>query len=144
MKANFLNLMRWLYLGIPLPLGAIENRRSLVALDNLVDLIVRCLEHPGAANQTLLVSDGEDLSTTALLQRTAAAMGKSARLVPVPALVVKTAASLLGKPEMAERLCDSLQVETGKTRELLNWSPPMSVDEALSQTVRHFLTHQRV
>ncbi len=138
-KANFLSMMRWLHKGIPLPLGAIHNQRSLVALDNLVDLIVTCLHHPAAANQTFLVSDGEDLSTTALLRRTAAALGRPARLIPVPALVLRTAARLLGKADFAQRLCGSLQVDISKTRELLGWSPPVSVDEALHKTARHFL-----
>ncbi len=138
-KANFLSMMRWLHQGIPLPLGAIHNQRSLVALDNLVDLIVTCLHHPAAANQTFLVSDGEDLSTTALLRRTAAALGRPARLIPVPALVLRTAARLLGKADFAQRLCGSLQVDISKTRELLGWLPLVSVDEALRKTARHFL-----
>ena len=124
-----------------LPLGAINNQRSLVALDNLVDLIVTCLHHPKAPNQTFLVSDGEDLSTTALLRRTAAALGRPARLIPVPASVLRTVARLLGKADIAERLCGSLQVDISKTRELLGWTPPVSVDEALKQTARHFLAN---
>jgi len=140
-KANFLSMMRWLHRGIPLPLGAINNQRSLVALDNLVDLIVTCLHHPKALNQTFLVSDGEDLSTTALLRRTAAALGRPARLIPVPALVLRTTARLLGKADFAQRLCGSLQVDISKTRELLGWVPPVSVDEALKQTARHFLAN---
>ncbi len=138
-KANFLSMMRWLHKGIPLPLGAIHNQRSLVALDNLVDLIVTCLHHPAAANQTFLVSDGEDLSTTALLRRTAAALGRPARLIPVPVRVLRTAAHLLGKADFAQRLYGSLQVDISKTRELLGWSPPVSVDDALHKTARHFL-----
>lgn len=142
-KANFLSMMRWLYRGAPLPLGAIRNQRSLVALDNLVDLIVTCLQHPAAANQILLVSDGEDLSTPALLRRTAAAMGRPARLIPVPALILRTAARWLGQADLAQRLCSSLQVDIRKTQDLLGWSPPVSVDEGLSQTARHFLAHRR-
>lgn len=140
-KANFFSMMRWLHRGIPLPLGAINNQRSLVALDNLVDLIVTCLHHPKAPNQTFLVSDGEDLSTTALLRRTAAALGRPARLIPVPTPVLQAAARLLGKTDFGERLCGSLQVDISKTRELLGWVPPVSVDEALKQTARHFLAN---
>ncbi len=136
---NFNKLLRIVHKGIPLPLGAIHNQRSLVALDNLVDLIVTCLHHPAAANQTFLVSDGEDLSTTALLRRTAAALGRPARLIPVPAPVLRTVARLLGKADFAQRLCGSLQVDISKTRELLGWSPLVSVDEALRKTARHFL-----
>jgi UDP-glucose 4-epimerase len=128
---NFGSLMRWLKRGVPLPLGAIHNQRSLVALDNLVDLIVTCISHPAAANQTFLVSDGEDVSTTELLRRMGQAMGKPARLLPVPASWLKVAAGLVGKSDVAQRLCGSLQVDISKTRELLGWVPPVSLDEGL-------------
>ncbi|MBE0613517.1 MAG: SDR family oxidoreductase [Burkholderiales bacterium] len=140
-KANFLSMMRWLHRGIPLPLGAIQNQRSLVALDNLVDLIATCLHHPYAPGQTFLVSDGEDLSTTELLRRTAVALGRPVRLISVPAGVLRMAARALGRADFAERLCGSLQVDIGKTRQLLGWAPPVSVDEALKQTARHFLAN---
>ena len=130
-KANFAAMVRWLRRGVPLPLGAIHNRRSLVALDNLVDLIVLCLTHPAAANQTFLVSDGEDVSTSDLLRRMGQAMGKPARLLPVPPSWLKVAAAIVGKQEMAQRLCGSLQVDISKTRELLGWSPSISLDEGL-------------
>jgi nucleoside-diphosphate-sugar epimerase len=142
-KANFLNMMKWLYKGVPLPLGAIHNKRSLVALDNLVDLIVTCIDHPGAANETFLVSDGEDLSTTELLRRMSQALGKRPRLLPVPAWMLETAAKALGKQSIAQRLCGSLQVEIAHTRERLAWTPPVSVDAALRRTARHFLEQQR-
>lgn len=132
-KANFQTMMRWLGSGVPLPLGAINNRRSMVALDNLVDLIVTCIDHPSAANQTFLVSDGEDLSTTQLLQRLGLALGKPARLIPVPVLLLKVGAALLGKPAIAQRLCGSLQVDILKTQKLLGWTPPLSVDEGLKR-----------
>lgn len=138
-KGNFLSMMRWLHKGIPLPLGAIHNLRSLVALDNLVDLIVTCLQHPAAANQTFLVSDGEDLSTTELLKRTASAMGIKARLIPVPASIILSVGMLVGKHEIAQRLCSSLQVDMSKTQELLGWTPPVTVDRALKKTVEYFL-----
>nr|WP_298138146.1 SDR family oxidoreductase [uncultured Pseudomonas sp.] len=141
-KANFLNMMRWLHKGVPLPFGAIHNRRSLVALDNLVDLIVTCIDHPAAANQTFLVSDGEDLSTTELLCRMGAALGKPARLLPVPSRLLEVGAAMLGKQALSQRLCGSLQVDISKNRELLNWTPPFSVDEALCKTARHFLEQQ--
>ena len=137
-KANFAVMMRWLRRGIPLPLGAIHNQRSLVALDNLVDLIITCLTHPAAANQTFLVSDGEDLSTTQLLKRMGAALGKPARLIPVPVSVLKLGAALVGKPELAQRLCGSLQVDMSKTRELLGWTPPVSVDEGLKKAAKGY------
>jgi nucleoside-diphosphate-sugar epimerase len=141
-KANFLNMMRWLDKGMPLPFGAIHNRRSLVALDNLVDLIVTCIDHPGAANRTFLVSDGEDLSTTELLRRMGEALGKPARLLPVPSRLLEAGAAMLGRQALSQRLCGSLQVDISKTRELLSWYPPVSVDEALRKTAKHFLEHQ--
>jgi nucleoside-diphosphate-sugar epimerase len=137
-KANFLSMMRWLDKGFPLPLGAIHNRRSLVALPNLVDLIINCLTHPAAANQTFLVSDNEDLSTTDLLRRMSNALGKPAWLLPIPVQWLECTASLLGKKAVAQRLCSSLQLDIHKTQTLLNWTPPISVDEALQYTARHF------
>ena len=138
-KANFRTMMQWLHKGIPLPLGAIHNKRSLVALDNLVDLIITCLDHPAAANQVFLAGDGEDLSTPALLRRLGLAMGKPARLLPVPVSLLKAAAALLGKRDMAQRLCKSLQVDISKARTLLGWNPPINVDEGLRRTAQAFL-----
>lgn len=141
-KANFARMMNWLMCGLPLPLGLIENRRSLVALDNLVDLIVVCLDHPRAANQIFLVSDGEDLSTTELLKRLGFALSRPARLLPIPTLLLKMVATLLGQGAMAQRLCGSLQVDIGKTREILDWQPPLAVDEGLKRVSRHFLENK--
>jgi UDP-glucose 4-epimerase len=128
---NFGLLMRWLKRGVPLPLGAVHNLRSLVALDNLVDLLATCITHPAAGNQIFLVSDGEHVSTTELLRRMGQAMDYPARLLPVPASWLKLAAGLVGKSDMAQRLCGSLQVDISKTRELLGWAPPISLDDGL-------------
>jgi nucleoside-diphosphate-sugar epimerase len=133
-KGNFRSMLGWLRRGIPLPLGAINNRRSLVALDNLVDLIMACTTHPAASNQVFLVSDDEDMSTTQLLQRMARAMDTSSRLIPVPAVLIKAVAALLGRGDIAQRLCGSLQVDISKTKERLQWQPPVSVDTALRRT----------
>ncbi len=138
-KANFHSIMYWLEKGIPLPLGAIDNKRSFIALDNLVDLIVTCTTHPSAANQTFLAADGEDLSTTELLQRLGIALGKPARLLPISVWFLNTTAILLGKHDVAQRLCNSLQVDAGKTYKLLDWQPPVSVDDALKKTAADFL-----
>lgn len=142
--ANFHSMMRWLNRGVPLPLGAIHNKRSLVALDNLVALILTCLDHPAAANQAFLVSDGEDLSTTDLLRRMGRALGRPAHLLPVPAWLLWMVAALLGQRDTAGRLCGTLQVDIGKTRELLGWSPPVCVDEGLRQTAQAFLAQRKV
>jgi nucleoside-diphosphate-sugar epimerase len=135
-KANFASMMRWVSRGIPLPLGGIHNARSMVALDNLVDLLVTCLKHPAAAGQTFLVSDGDDVSTTDLLRRTARAMGKRALLLPVPASWLEMVGALLGRRAMVQRLCGSLQVNIDKTRSILGWAPPLSLDEGLKKAVK--------
>lgn len=134
-KANFASMVRWVSKGVPLPLGNIGNRRSMVALDNLVDLLATCVVHPAAAGQTFLVSDGEDVSTTELLRRTALAMGKPARLLPIPEVFLRLGATLLGKRELAQRLCGSLQVDIEKTHRLLNWQPPLTLDQGLKKAV---------
>lgn len=136
---NFGQLIKTVARGIPLPLGDIHNQRSLVALPNLIDLITTCIDHPAAANQTFLVSDGEDLSTTELLQRLSHALGKPARLLPIPQSWLETTLTLLGKRSIAQRLCGNLQVDISKTRDLLSWTPPISVDEALRQTAQTYL-----
>lgn len=141
--ANFRSMMGWLARGVPLPLGALHNRRSLVALDNLVDLIDTCIDHPAAANQTLLVSDGEDLSTSELLRRVGAALGRPARLLPVPSGWIGCAARLLRREAIHARLCESLQVDITRTRELLGWSPPVSVDDALRRTALEYLKRRQ-
>jgi len=142
-KANFLNMMRWLHKGIPLPLGAINNLRSFVACDNLVDLIVTCLDHPKAANQVFLAGDGEDLSTTELLHRLAMAMGRSPRLLPVSPKLLELTAGLLGKEHIAQRLCGNLQVDITNTRERLGWTPPVGVDQALRDTVAAYMASEQ-
>lgn len=135
-KANFAALVRAVQRGLPLPLGAVtHNRRSFVALDNLVDLLITCLEHPAAANQTVLASDGEDLSTADLLQRLGRALGRPVRLLPVPPPLLRFAASVLGKGDEAQRLLSNLQVDITHTRETLGWRPPITVDEGLRRTV---------
>lgn len=129
---NFGTLMRWLMRGIPLPLGAVtSNRRSFVALDNLIDLIIACIDHPAAANQTFLVSDGEDLSTTDLLRRLSKAMNAHARLLPVPPALLHMGAGWIGKSDMAQRLLGSLQVDIAATCQTLDWTPHIGVDEGL-------------
>ncbi|MBV6661204.1 SDR family oxidoreductase [Pseudomonas yamanorum] len=142
-KANFLSMMRWLDRGVPLPFGAINNARSLVALDNLVDLIITSLTHPSAANQTFLASDGEDLSTTQLLRRMANALGKPTRLLPVPSWMLSAVAIMLGKKSLSHRLCGSLRADIRKNMTLLNWAPPVSVDEALKAAALHYTEHKK-
>jgi len=132
---NFGSLMRAVQRGWPLPLGAVHNQRSLVALDNLVDFIVTCITHPQAANQTFLVSDGQDLSTAELVRGMARAAGVPARLLPLPVWALQAGASLLGRGDAVQRLCGNLQVDISKARQFLGWVPPVSVDEGLPRAV---------
>ena len=130
-KGNFATLTNLTKKGLPLPFGAVNNSRSLVAVDNLVDLIITCIDHPAAANQTFLVSDGQDLSTTELLRGLGQACGRPARVVPVPAEWLRFGASMLGKRDVADRLLGNLQVDITHTCQTLDWTPPISVDEGL-------------
>lgn len=134
-KANFAALMRAVQRGWPLPLGAVHNQRSLVAVDNLVDFIVTCLTHPQAANQTFLISDGQDLSTAELVGCMAQAAGVPVRLLSVPVWVLQAGATLLGKGSALQRLCGNLQVDISKARSLLGWTPPLSVAQGLHRVV---------
>lgn len=138
-KANFRMMMKWLAKGVPLPLGAINNRRSMVFVDNLVDLIQVCFEHPQAANQVFFVSDGEDLSTTDLLKKLCVALGKPQRLLPFPQKWLEWVFHVLGKSDLTNRLCGSLSVDIEKSHQVLNWTPPVSVDQGLKITANHFL-----
>jgi nucleoside-diphosphate-sugar epimerase len=130
-RANFAALTSAVRRGIPLPLGAVNNRRSLIGIDNLVDFIVLCLDHPAAGGETFMVSDGEDLSTADLVRRLAAAMHRRPLLIPLPAAALWAAAGLLRKRDVAARLLSSLQVNIAKARTCLGWQPPFSVDEEL-------------
>lgn len=137
---NFGSLMRTVQRGYPLPLGAVHNQRSLVALDNLVDFIIVCTTHPLAANQTFLVSDGQDLSTAQLIRDIAQAAGVSVRLLSVPVPLLRAAAAVLGKADAIDRLCGNLQVDISKAQQLLGWRPPISVHEGLRRAVQRIST----
>lgn len=131
-RANFESMMKWIRRGVPLPLGRVtENRRSLVGVDNLADLISVCLTHPAASGQRFMASDGRDVSTRELVELVAAAMGVKARLLPVPTGPMLSAARMAGKGAAANRLLGNLQVDISKNRELLGWSPPVSLEEGL-------------
>lgn len=132
-KGNFANLLKIVKKGIPLPLGAVHNKRSLVFLENLTDLIINCITNPAAANQTFLVSDGEDLSTTELLTEISVATETKARLVPVPHGLLKFFLRVLGKKGIEQKLLSNLQVDITHTKETLNWKPPYSVSDGLQR-----------
>lgn len=134
-KGNLCRLLALVRSGLPLPFGAVNNHRSLVGLGNLIHLLIRCMNHPDAAGQTFLVSDGEDLSTPELMRRIAAAMGKPLRLLPIPIFLLRFAGRTIGRSEEIERLLGSLKVDISHTCQVLNWLPPFSVNEGLLRTV---------
>lgn len=130
-KANFAQLVRFVQRGLPLPFGWTNNRRSLIAVQNLADFLVTCAEHPDAAGETFLVSDGDDISTTELLRRVGAALGKTPPLLPVPPAIMQAALGLVGRERMASQLFGSLVVDSRKARQRLGWTPPLTMPDAL-------------
>jgi UDP-glucose 4-epimerase len=139
-KANFASLLNLASKGLPLPFACFDkNRRSMVSVDNLVDLIVTCIDHPKAANQVFLVSDDEDLSTAQLISRLSRACNKSGFLLPIPVFLFKVVARVFGKKDVIERLSGSLCVDISKTKDVLSWSPPQSVDDGFKLTAEAFL-----
>ena len=135
---NFLRLLKLLRRGIPLPFGAVDNRRSMIYNGNLASVLRACAVHPGAAGKTYLVSDGEDLSTAELTRRLAAVLGMRARLVPVPPPVLRLAGALTGKAGEIDRLVGSLRVDASRVRDELGWKPPHTVQEGLTETAAWF------
>ena len=135
LKANFLKMMQFIKRGIPLPLGAIQNKRSLISIDNLVDFITTAISHPKAAHQTFLISDDEDISTTDLLRRIGKHIGKPVRLIPLHPKILSFLFKILGRQDFGDRLLGSLEVDITKAKKLLAWSPPKTLDEGLRATV---------
>jgi nucleoside-diphosphate-sugar epimerase len=142
-KANFHSMMRWVQRGVPLPFAKVDNRRSLVSVANLVDLIITCIDHPNAANQTFMASDGEDASLSQLLHALGRVLGQPARLLPVPVGVLHGAAQLVGRRDLAQRLLGSLQVDIAKNRQLLGWYPPYTLEQGLKMTAQSLLEARR-
>lgn len=138
-KANFLNLMKLAKIDLPLPFGAIHNARSMVYLDNLVDFVIHCIDHPVAANRTFLISDGQDISLTELLTLLRKSMGKAPRLLPIPMSWFHLAGKLTGKHAVIERLCGSLQVDASDAFDALDWQPPYTLEQGIQATVDAFL-----
>lgn len=142
-RANFASMMRWVASGVPLPLGSIRaNRRSLVGLDNLADLIACCVNHPAAAGEVFFAADGEDVSTTELLKRVGAALGNLPLLLPIPPAFLQVVARLAGRSALAQRLCGSLQVDISANAQILGWRPPVSLDDGLQKTASAFRAAQ--
>lgn len=132
-KGNFASLLKWIKRSVPLPLGFISNKRSLIAVDNLISFIVHCIHHPKAASEIFLISDGEDISTPELLRKVATSLDRKALLLPVPVSLMTVAAGLLGKGDVVRRLCASLQVDSSKARTLLGWEPITTMHQQLKK-----------
>jgi nucleoside-diphosphate-sugar epimerase len=141
-KANFLKMMQWVEKGIPLPLGAIQNQRSMLGLDNLINFIELCLTHPDATGQTFLVSDDHDVSTTELLKEIATAMHRPSRLLSIPQHLIEKFLILLGQRHISGRLCGSLQLDISFAKTRLSWKPPHTFKEQLSKTVLDYLSRR--
>ncbi|BAU11415.1 NAD-dependent nucleoside diphosphate-sugar epimerase/dehydratase [Leptolyngbya sp. NIES-3755] len=137
-RANFLNLMKLVNQGIPLPLGAVNNRRSLVYVGNLVDAIAQCATHPNAAGQTFLISDNADLSTAELVKNIAKSLNKPVRLLPISPVLLTILARIFGKTATLDRLFGSLTIDSSKIRQTLNWHPPFTSAQGLDRTAKWF------
>jgi nucleoside-diphosphate-sugar epimerase len=142
-KANFLRLLDMVNKNIPLPLSMVNNKRSMIYIGNLVDAIIRCIEHPDAVNKTYLVSDGQDVSTPDLIRMIAKAMGKKARLFPCPAPLLKMIGNVAGKSSEVERLTGSLQIDSSKIRRELNWAPPFTMEQGIRKTADWFISNEK-
>ena len=142
-KANFASLLNLVSKGLPLPFGCItNNKRSLVSVSNLVDLIITCIEHPKAVNQVFLVSDDHDISTATMLQYMSQALNKPSRMLPIPLWCYRLAGRLLGKQDVVSRLIGSLQVDITHTKVTLGWTPPQCIEDGFKATADHFLKNK--
>ena len=135
-KGNLARLIKIVKSGIQLPLGLIKNQRSMIGIDNLVDLLIRCIDHLEACGKTFLASDGEDLSTPKLVKLIASSMGRKANLFPCPIFMLKFLGSVFGRSEEINRLVGSLRIDNSYTKKILNWSPPISVEEGIRRMVQ--------
>lgn len=137
-KGNLLRLLRWVESGMPLPLGMVQNQRSMMGLYNLTDLMLRCVEHPAAIGQTFLASDGDDLSTPQLIRLIAEGLNRSAHLLPAPVALLQASGLVLGKRGDIDRLVCSLQVDIGHTQSQLSWTPKVSVTDGVQEMARWY------
>lgn len=139
-KANFLNLLRLCDSPFPLPFGLVNNRRSIVYLGNLVDFIIRCCEHPSAANRTLLVADAQDVSLASLISMIRSSMGRRAYLLPIPVSLFILLGRITDKMMVVDRLVGDLRLNNAQTRQLIDWTPPYTSNEGLAETVASFIS----
>jgi len=135
-KGNLDRLIKLIYSRIPLPFGGIQNKKSLIGIDNLIDVLARCVDHPDVVAKTFLVSDGEDLSTPELIRLIALTMGRPAKLFTVPTFLLKFLGFIIGKQSEINRLTGSLQIDNSYLREILNWTPPVSIQEGIKRMIK--------
>ncbi|QUM79396.1 SDR family oxidoreductase [Moritella sp. 5] len=144
-KANFASLINLVSKGLPLPFGCItKNKRSLVSVKNLVDLIITCIDHPNAVNQVFLVSDDNDVSTASMINQMSKALGKSNRIFPMPLWCYYLVGKIFGKQDIVKRLLGSLQVDISHTKETLNWMPPQTLEDGFRETAEAFLNNNKI
>jgi nucleoside-diphosphate-sugar epimerase len=136
---NFRRLLKLIQCGVPLPFLSVDNRRSMIALENLVDFIALCIEHPAAGSELFLVSDGTDVSTADIVRNIASGMGRSPHLISVPVVLMRIGAKVLRKEPMFSQLCGSLVIDSTKAREHLNWTPPLKTDDALFKAGKDYM-----
>jgi nucleoside-diphosphate-sugar epimerase len=141
-KANFLKLIYMARWHVPLPLASVDNRRSLVFIENIVDFMVHCLTHPKAANNAFLISDGNNISTGSLYLKISEALGTKGRLFHIPPTILIQLGRLTGKTATVDRLCGSLMVNSSKAREILCWQPPVTIDQGIQKTIDWYLRHE--
>jgi len=134
-KANFKSLIELCQSNMPLPLGAIHNKRSFIYIENLISFIIKCIDHPKAANQTFLISDDSDISTTQLIRYIKLASNKKTLLIPVPVTLLKGIFDIVGKASLSDRMCGDLQVDVNKAKTLLDWKPPYTVQHGIATTI---------
>jgi nucleoside-diphosphate-sugar epimerase len=135
-KGNLVRLINLVNSGIPLPLSLVRNKRSMIGIDNIIDLLIRCIDHPEANGKTFLASDGEDLSTPELIKLIASSIGRKANLFPLPIFILKSLGSIFGKSEEINRLVGSLRIDNSYTKKILDWTPPISVKEGIRRMVQ--------
>ncbi|WED26886.1 SDR family oxidoreductase [Vibrio sp. DW001] len=139
-KANFASLLNLVSKGLPLPFGSItNNKRSLISISNLVDLIITCIDHPKAINQVFLVSDDHDISTSEIVREMAKSLGKPQWQLPIPLYCYETVGHVFGKEDVINRLLGSLQVDIAHTKKTLGWTPPQTLEEGFKETAEAFL-----
>lgn len=137
-KGNFISLFAAIDKGFPLPLAGADNARSLIYVENLVDALIRCASHPCAAGQTYLISDGRAVSTSVLIDSIAQALGRSNRMFYIPPVLLRAAASLLGRSAQVDRLFNSLLVDDSRIRRDLGWTPPYTLEQGLRATAQWY------